>query len=96
MLAFDLIVLIMLILAAIIQTWGAHLESKPCKYVKYSYAVSLIISASIVAYCIPVAAYDHFGHHVALGLIVFNVLLGGTVRLLMLLRQRRECKACER
>ena len=92
---FDFIVIAMLVLAAIIQTWGAHLESRPCKYIKYSYAISLIISASIVTYCIVGVEYSHFGHHVALGLITFNVLLGGIVRLYMLTK-RREYTACER
>ena len=90
---FHFVIIIGLLLAAIIQTWGARLEKRPCKYVKYSYAVSLSISAGVMWYCSLNEPYSMFGCKAVLVLLTFNILLGGTVRLISLLKLRREC-AC--
>jgi uncharacterized membrane protein len=85
------LIVIVFILAAVVQTWGAYLERRPCKYIKYSYAVSLFISAGfMILYWLDIC-WTHTTLHASLVLLGLTILIGGTARLFELYRHRKEC-----
>ena len=88
-----IIFIIMLLLLAGVEIAGAHLITKPCKLVKYAYGLSALIAAGGLLTNIIIAS--HSGYRIALGLLIFNMLVGGTARLVSTLKHRRECE-CER
>ena len=94
MLWLNLLIIIMAVVAAVIQILGARLEHRPCRAVKHAYALSLSIAALFVFF-MEVIKVCEYGYVMALLVLVFQVLVGGIVRLIHLNRKPKEYLDCE-
>ena len=94
MILLNVIIFSMAVIAAIAQILGARIEPRPCKHIKYAYALSLFIAALFV-FMMEIVEESEYGYAMALFVILFQVLVGAVVRYLHLKRKPKEYLDCE-
>jgi len=91
---YDVAILLMSLTGAILQFWGAKLDSQPCRTIKIAYGISLSILFFLTLF-MKIITNLHGVFQYATVLLLFTIICGSTVRLLELRNKRRSmCREC--
>ena len=92
---YDIAIALFALLGAIAQFYGARLERRPCKMIKISYGVTLLIVFFYTVF-FKITNDVHGVYPYALVLLVLNVLCGAILNLTELRRKGSICRGCRK